>query len=364
MASKNYLIGGILVIAAAAASVPLFLKDYRHVSLSHVTADKQTPAAAVHGSDVLGSYEGIDVKKSDLTSRDQQSLFDAENQLYHTAENAIARKYFEKVINDYMKEKKISNYDQATEAYMTQHVKVTDEQVKAFIQQNADNPQLKGKSFEQQQGLVKPYLMQQASGNYFKEVVSEAVKNGKIKVTGYQRPEYIRMKVDVGNAPFLGPKDAPVTIVEFADYQCPYCAMAIPTVEDVMKKYPGKIKFVFKNFPLSFHAQAMGAAVAAECAKEQGKYWQMHDKLFENHSKLDDALYDKLAKDLGLDTAKFKSCSKNPKIKAQIESELAYGQTLGVSATPGFFINGVQLMGAQPKEEFIKIIDDELGIKK
>lgn len=361
MSSKKYLIGGILVLAAAVASVPLFLKDYRHISL---IPSSQSHSTAV-SSDILGTYDGTSVKRSNLTSRDTQSLFEAENQVYKTAENVIARKYFDSLIHKYMKDKKISDYDMASEMFMKEHVKVTDAEVKSFVQQNADNPQLKGKNFKQQEELVRPYLLQQASGNYFKEVINKAVADGLIQVTGFQKPEMVRINVEVGDAPFLGPKDAPITIVEFADFQCPYCSMAVPTVQEVMKKYDGKVKLVFKNFPLSFHAQAMNAAVAADCAKAQGKYWEMHDKLFENHAKLDDALYGKLATAIGLDSGKFSACMKDPKIKSHVEAELAYGQSLGINGTPAFYINGVQLMaGAQPKEEFIKVIDVELSKKK
>lgn len=360
MSAKKYLIGGILVLAAAVASVPLFLKDYRHLSPVHLSSSSNSS-----DSDVLGTYNGTAVKKSDLTGRDSQSLFEAQNQVYRTAENIIAKKYFDDVIQKYMKEKKISDSNTAAGKYMEEHVKVTDDEVKSFIKQNAENPQLKGKTPKQQEDLVRPYLVQQASGSFFKELVDKAVADGSIQVTGFKKPEMVRVHVETGDSPFLGPKDAPITIVEFADFQCPYCSMVVPTIQDVMKKYEGKVKLVFKNFPLSFHAQAMNAAVAAECAKSQGKYWEMHDKLFENHSKLDDALYEKLASDIKIDANKFKVCMKDPKMKGKVESDLAYGQSLGINGTPAFYINGVQLAaGAQPKEEFIKVIDEELSQTK
>lgn len=365
MSSKKYLIGGILVLAAAVASIPLFLRDYHKFpkNLTETSTPSKTNANSAASNEILGYYNSIPVKRSDLTSRDLQNIFDAENQVYSAVENAIAKKYFDSVIEKYMKDKSISDRNAAEQMYLRENVKVTDSEVKAFVKQNAENPQLKGKTEKQQEDLVRPYLTQQAAGSYFKSLVAKATADGKIQITGVKKPQMPRIQIEIGNAPFLGPKEAPITIVEFADFQCPYCSMVVPTVTEIMKKYNGKVRLVFKNFPLSFHDQAMNAAIAAECAQDQGKYWQMHDKLFENHSHLNAALYEKLAGDLKLDVNKFKACLADQKVKAHIESELNYGQTLGITATPAFYINGVQLMGALPKEEFEKVIDEELSHK-
>ena len=174
-------------------------------------------------------------------------------------------------------------------------------------------------------------------------------------------------KVNEGSNPALGQKNAPVTIVEFGDYQCPFCQRAFQqTFPQIKKDYvdTGKVRYVFVNFPLSFHPNAEPAAEAAECANEQGKFWEYHDKLFENQATLGNDLYPKLASDLKLDTAKFKQCLDSGKYKQQVQKDLDYGQTIGVSGTPSFFINGIRIVGAQPYEAFKQAIDAELANKK
>ncbi|MFH1256350.1 MAG: DsbA family protein [Candidatus Diapherotrites archaeon] len=158
-----------------------------------------------------------------------------------------------------------------------------------------------------------------------------------------------------------GAADAKVTIVEFSDYQCPYCGKAEPTVEQILKDYDGKVKLVFRDFPLSFHQYAQKASEASECAGEQGKFWEMHDMLFANQSNLTDAELKKYAADLGLDTAKFNSCLDSGAMASEVQKDFEDGQAAGVSGTPSFFINGQILVGAQPISEFKKIIDAELA---
>ena len=177
-----------------------------------------------------------------------------------------------------------------------------------------------------------------------------------------QQPQ--KLNIDVDDGPVLGNKNAPVTIVEFSDFQCPYCGRFFTqTLPSIKKDYidTGKVKLVFRDFPLSFHPNAEPAAEAAECANEQGKYWEYHDKLFENQDSLSSELYIKLAGDLGLDVDKFKTCIETSKYKQEVEDDFNYGQSVGVSGTPTFFINGIKLVGAQPYEAFKQIIDAELA---
>ncbi len=160
--------------------------------------------------------------------------------------------------------------------------------------------------------------------------------------------------------PSLGPENAPVTIVEFSDFQCPYCAAAVPTLDQVMSAYPDKVRLVYRSFPLPQHANAYKAAEAGLCADEQGQFWPMHDWMFAHQSQL--ALTDlkQEAMALGLDSAQFDSCLDSGKYAARVEADLKAGEAAGVSATPTFFINGRELLGAQPFEAFKQIIDEEL----
>ncbi len=162
--------------------------------------------------------------------------------------------------------------------------------------------------------------------------------------------------------PSRGPDDAPITIVEFSDYQCPFCRRAEPTVEEVLARYEGKVRFVYRHFPLDrIHPQARGASEAAACADQQGKFWEYHAALFEENAQLDRASLDALAAELGLDQAAFSSCLDEGQTKELVEKDLQAGAAAGVTGTPAFFINGIPLRGAVPAADFQRIIDQELA---
>jgi protein-disulfide isomerase len=158
-----------------------------------------------------------------------------------------------------------------------------------------------------------------------------------------------------------GDANAPVTIIEFSDFQCPYCGTVEPTIEQVMTDYAGKVKLYFKNFPLSFHEFAQKAAEAAECAGDQGKYWEMHDQLFADQSALAVSDLKGYAQKLGLDTAKFNSCLDTGAKASVVEADFNDGSANGVSGTPAFFINGKMIVGAQPYSAFKTAIDAALA---
>ncbi len=158
-----------------------------------------------------------------------------------------------------------------------------------------------------------------------------------------------------------GNPKAPVMIVEFSDYQCPYCHQAEPTVKTLLAKYGDKVSFSYRDFPLaSIHQNAMIAAEASRCAEEQGKFWEYHDQLFTASSLEKNSLIE-YARNLKLDDKQFESCLTTEKYKADIDKDELEGRNAGVNGTPGFFINGVFVNGAQPKEAFTNVIDDELS---
>jgi protein-disulfide isomerase len=172
-----------------------------------------------------------------------------------------------------------------------------------------------------------------------------------------------RVEVSIGNAAIKGLGSAPITIIEFGDFQCPYCEVFFNQVlPEIEKKYinSGKVKFVYREFPLSFHQYAQKASEAAGCAGEQGKFWDYHDKLFENQNSLDLASLKSYAQQLHLNTAKFNDCLDSGKMAAAVQKDISDGSSYGVTGTPTFFVNGVMINGAQPFSEFEKIIDQEL----
>jgi predicted DsbA family dithiol-disulfide isomerase len=172
--------------------------------------------------------------------------------------------------------------------------------------------------------------------------------------------EPFRVPVDVGDAPVRGNPAAPVTVVEFSDFQCPYCARARPAVNQVREVYGDEVRIVFRHFPLGFHTQAPKAGEAAVCAGEQGRFWEMHDRMFAQPGRLAVPDLKEHAASLGLDTRAFDQCLDSGRHAGLVERDTAAGARYGVSGTPAFFINGRPLVGAQPFEAFARVIDDEL----
>jgi protein-disulfide isomerase len=168
-------------------------------------------------------------------------------------------------------------------------------------------------------------------------------------------------KVEIGSAPVLGPRNAPVTVVEWSDFQCPFCGRVEPTLEQLRDEYKGKIRLAWKNQPLPFHPNAMPAAEAAMAANEQGKFWEFHDALFKRQNELGPALYDDVAKQIGLDLSRFHASIEAHKHAAQIHADMAAGTAVGADGTPTFFINGKKLVGALPIDSFKQVIDAELA---
>ena len=178
-----------------------------------------------------------------------------------------------------------------------------------------------------------------------------------------QPPPFTRYDIPADGFPSSGPEDAPIVIVEFSDFQCPFCKRFFDeTYEQLLAAYPGKIRFVFRHLPLtSIHPEAFPSAEAAMCANEQNSFWQYHDKIFENQDKLGRELYLQIANDLELDVTAFEDCLNTEKYKDSIQRDLDFALNLGVRSTPTFFINGLALVGAQPLEAFKQVIDKELA---
>jgi protein-disulfide isomerase len=166
------------------------------------------------------------------------------------------------------------------------------------------------------------------------------------------------------NDPYTGSTNASIALVVFSDYSCPNCKSGEEITKSLMSKYPDKIIYVFKDLPLTrIHPNSYNSALAAECAKEQGKYWEYHDYLFEHQEQQELQYLKEYAKLLGLDSEKFNNCFEEQKYKKEVDEDVKTAALVGVSGTPTFFINGIMVVGAQPEEEFIKIINSELERK-
>jgi len=231
-------------------------------------------------------------------------------------------------------------------------VPVTDADVDRFYDENkARIPKPK----EQVLPQIRQYLEQAAE----KKANEDFVAGLKAKYKVEMKLEPLRVAV-AATGPSDGPENAPVTLVEFSDFQCPYCGQFLATLTKLKTKYGDKLRIVFRQYPLSIHPLAPKAAEAALCANEQGKFWQMHDAMFQNQAALAVQDLKKTAAGLGLEAAKFDSCLDTGKTAAAVQRDLQEGTAVGVGSTPSMFINGRFLEGSQPLDQLTAIVDDEL----
>lgn len=158
-----------------------------------------------------------------------------------------------------------------------------------------------------------------------------------------------------------GAANAPVTLVEFSDFQCPFCSRVTGTLDQIEKAYGDKVRIVFKHLPLRMHSRAPMAHAASEAANRQGKFWEMHDLIFENQRDLSEAAYLRYAGQIGMDVDQFKKDMASASVKARVDADAAEAAKLGVTGTPGFFVNGYFLSGAKPFSEFKRVIDEQIA---
>ncbi len=230
----------------------------------------------------------------------------------------------------------------------------SEEELQKLYDDNKED--LEGQTLEQLRPQLTEYLRQQKLSERHQAFLNELKKKYKTSVS--LRPPVVA--VSDGGRPARGPAKAPVTIIEFSDYECPFCKRASSTVAEVLKHYGDKVRFVHRDFPLSFHQHARLAAEAAACANAQGKFWEYHDRLWKVDA-LSESRLKELAKETGLDQAKFDDCLQKRPHASEIDRDIAEAQEAGVNGTPAFFINGRMLSGAQPFEAFKQLIDEELA---
>ena len=234
---------------------------------------------------------------------------------------------------------------------------VSDAEIAAWYQANQNRVQ--GASLDQVRQPIKNYLTQER----MQAVREQYLDTLRAKTAVRTMLEPPRQKVAAANGPAKGSPSAPIEMIEFSDFQCPFCLRADPIVQQVLKTYGDRIHFVYRHYPLPNHPNARPAAEAAACANEQGKFWPYHDRLFANPAKLSGADLKQHAAELGLNTAQFNACVDSHKFKSEVDADVRDGEQAGVNGTPAFFINGRTISGAQPYDVFKKIIDEELAAK-
>ena len=236
---------------------------------------------------------------------------------------------------------------------------VTEKEIEDFYQENkAKLPAGEEATVRQQ---IRTHLQQRKLAAQ-RALFLESLRSQRKVVVHLQPPPVARVNVAIDGAPLRGAVDGPVTIVEFSDFECPFCKQVHTTLAQVMGRYVGKVRLAYRDFPIDLlHPQARRAAEAGRCAQDQGRFWDYHDVLFTQAPRLAPDDLKRYAQQVGLDAAKFETCLSSDTHKAAVQKDMDAGTKLGITGTPAFFINGRPLQGAQPLEAFARVIDDELA---
>ena len=310
--------------------------------------DKKTDGA-------LAQVNGRDITEADVKKQASAQFEQLEKQ-FEQQKRELLESALEQTIQDRLLEEEAKKAGKTKEQILAdmKPAEVTDADIDAFYEQNKQ--QIQPRTKEQVAPMIKQYLEQQRQAEMQQKFYADLRTKHKVKYL----LEPVRVEV-AATGPSQGPANAPVTIVEFSDFQCPYCARLIPTLDQVKEKYGDKVRIVFRQYPLAFHQNAQKAAEASLCANEQGKFWELHDAMFQNQQELAVEQLKAKAASLGMNAEQFNACLDGGKFAAQVKTDFDEGAKAGVNGTPAMFINGRFLSGAQPLNEITKVIDDELA---
>ena len=317
-----------------------------------------SPLTLHAAGDTLAEVDGVAITSEEVEKLLASQLSKLEEQIYN-----LKRQRVEALINEKLLAKAAAKRGVSVPALLDAEVTskvglVTEQEIEKFYQEN--KAQLKGEE-STVRDQIRGHLQNQKLVAKREEFLKSLRSQAKI-VVNLNPPPVLRVEVSVDGAPFKGPAKAPVTIVEFSDFYCPFCRRVLPTLAQLESQYGDKIKLVFRDFPIdNLHPGASKAHEAARCANEQGKFWPYHDKLFASPPKSGPEIFKGFAKELGLDATAFESCFDSGKYQATVKKDVEEGNRVGVTGTPAFFINGRMISGAQPLESFVRVIDDELA---
>lgn len=306
---------------------------------------------------------------NNLKGRAKGQYFKAKADYYEAQQNVLNEYLYTYLVEQYATKKGKSAEEILKTEVSDKIKKVTDKDIQKFYDDFKERAAKVNRPIPPLSDEIKVKIQEQLEGEKREErknVFFDQLKK-EFKIAYLSSPP--RMDIATGNLPVKGSANAPITIVEFSDFQCPYCQQGAQTVDKIAKEFKGKVKIYFRDFPLDFHPKAKPAAVAARCAGEQGKFWEFHDKLFAEQAEWagkakDDAATTEalsaIAKKLRLKEADFKKCLEGTDKMDLVNKDMADGVDAGVSGTPAFFVNGMPLSGALPFEKFKDVINQEL----
>lgn len=305
---------------------------------------------------VVAKFDGKAITADEAFQSVKTRLFDLEEEMFRIKERAIMDYIEQQLLEEESRKQNLSVQQLVEKEMGTEEAEVSDAEITEFLTSKGlslNDPRIRKED-------VRDYLKFRQRHDKRQGFVAKLKEKAKVEIL-LKEPESPKLAVSTDGYPSWGNANAPVTIVEFSDFECPYCSRAMPTLAQIKKEYgPEKVRIVFRDMPLPSHPRATPAALASHCANEQGKFWEYHDMLFENQRALEDKDLKEYAKKLSLDTAKFNECYDNKKHKDLVENSQREAQAVGIQATPSFVINGDLLQGAQPFEKFKEKIDRAL----
>jgi protein-disulfide isomerase len=351
MLKTAYSLVGVILAVAAVAPAPKPVAAPEAVSQPAATAAGAAPCPSPDAPRPLAMVGG-----QPITDGDVEAVAGPQLAQVRVQEGMIRQQALNDLISRKIIEKAAAAGGTSPEQLMRQvsvGVTVTDADVKAFYAQHKGEFGTASEADALRQ--IEPRLLQQRQQERQMAYVRELRAKAGVKIL--MEPTRVQVPTD---GQTRGAKSAPVTIVEFSDFQCPYCLRVRPAVNKIREVYGDQVRWVYKDFPLEFHSNARKAAEAARCAGEQGKFWEMYDSLFAHQTELDVAALKKQAASVGLTAARFDECLDSGRHAEGIKRDMAEAQKVGVSGTPSYFVNGRALVGARPFQDFAAVIDDEI----
>ena len=331
----------------------LFLSAWVLLACSATGQEAADPAAAsAPGDEIVATIDGEPIRVSDLGINGELTRLRQEE--YQAKLNGVESKIAEMLIR-----KDAERQGLTFEAYLEQEIgsKIegpNDEQIQRFYDQQKARI---GRPLEEVRSQIERVLQQELVRQAHNDLVAKLREGVDIKVN----VDPPRVDVAAETVRVRGPENAPISIIEFSDFQCPFCRQVQPALAELQTRYGDKIRWAFKDLPLSsIHPQAQGAAEAARCAADQGKFWEFRAAMFES-TNITPELFQTTADGLGVNAEDFKTCLASGRHREAVLADSEEAESLGISGTPAFVINGVLLSGAQPLENFVSVIDRELA---
>lgn len=318
-------------------------------------AEKRAAEASPADDEVVAEVDGVAISRAELDKRAHSRLGRLRQEEYDLQRDILDEMIDERLLEKEARARGISTADLLKDEVDRQVSPPAPAEIEAVFE--ASKARLGGRTRQEVIPQIEKMLRERARAARRQQLLSQLREKAAVRLSLVPPRSEVAVPA---SAPVLGPAGAPITIVEFSDYQCPYCHRAQTTIDQVMSRYPGQVQLVHRDFPLDFHGQAVPAARAARCAGEQGRFWDYHRSLMTVPGDLSQADLLARAGRFKLDTGPFTACLASDRYDAAIRDSVEAGSRMGVSGTPTYFINGRMLSGARPFEEFRQIIEAEL----